>query len=395
VGKIIYTSRSKGVTRQECKRMLYLGYEWAGKGLQRESGALPLLTGTAIHAAHARLFAGDEIESVISSTLVNYYAELFRGRDRKDPLLTALYREQAHMLSGMIRTWAYHRLPLILEEFEIARIEGMPFIEYEFPYEIAPGIIEQMRLDAVLRRKSTGELVIWDFKTLAYPSEDWAKKFEHDPQTYLYPLALEEFMKEPVEGIAYEGLVKGQRKKDTAKKSPFYGKTIQQSPYCYGYRLDAGGVFMYQTPYTATKGWEKIAVADEMTPKEWFDQVLVTENHRNGLFNDLFCIVPPIKAVGWEVERWKRQTIYAEYLDQRYIEEINEAMERGDCSLGEQLMDIYFPTNEQRCFKYGLDNACQFADPLGGICFNSSIAEAPFANGYVFREPHHELEKAA
>lgn len=380
---MIYTDRSRIVARGECAQMGYLQYFADGKGWQREATSLPLVNGIALHDAHAKLLAGYGVDEVVDALIGDYRTALFKGRDENDPEVNFLFLEQVYMVAGMVRTWAYHRLPKLLAEFEVAKFPGTdePFVEKEFTVEIAPGISAMLRLDAVLRRKSTGKLVIWDFKSLGYVSPDWYGQWEHNPQTYLYTHALKTFMNEPVEGIAYEGLIKGIRRVETGEY-PWNGRKIQVSPYCYAYQGPDGSI---QVDYTSKRGFHKIQ-ASSRTTAEWFTQVLLPANAAKHLFEGLFCIMPVISPLAWEVERWLRQVTWAEYANAEYLSEIRKATDEGRTADAKQLIEMYFPTNEGRCFKYGADNKCQFID----ACFTKDPEFIPL--GFVARVPHHTTE---
>lgn len=391
---MIYTDRSRTVTRKECARMGWLQYDADGTGWVPQGTSLPLLNGIIIHNAFAELLVGADLGDVIAGAQIAYDTEVEKHRKGRKftPQEQWLWDEQMFMVKGIIRAWAYFHLPRMMEEFDVATFpkDGKPFVEKEFEVEIGAGVSAMLRMDAVLRRKSTGELVIWDFKTAGYISDDWMQKWQHNPQTYLYTHALEKFMEEmgeEVEGIAYQGIVKGIRRTETAKVK-WQGYKVQTTPYCYGYQGPDGTI---ELAYTPKKGWKKIAAWEVMDAKQWFEDVLKPAHWDNGLFDTLFSTVPPYSPVKWEVERWRQQVVWAEYLNAAYKQEIAEAKAAGDEGEAQRLLDIYYPTNEERCFKYGADNKC----PYIPACFTQEPEMVEL--GFVKRVPHHdkELEEAA
>jgi len=384
VQKAILVDRSRIVARQECPRMRYLGYDFEGRGLAAKAGSLPLIDGIILHEGFARLFRGEDLERVLADLDQQYFNMLKDHPLHKDVKETAfLYREQVALIEGILRAWHHHRLPMLLEEYEVVSVEQA------FSWQMSSEVRGMMRMDAVLRRRDDGLLHIWDAKTMTAPSQDWMRKWEHDDQWLMYLLAAEDFYREPLGGVLVEGIVKGLYRTDTAKSSPFSGKKIQQSPYCYGYMLD-GDIPMRQSAYTAKKGWQKFSVAESgMTSEEWFREVLLPEHRaQQGGFdlNEQFIIVPPFAPTRRELERWRKQTVFGEVVWARRLRDIQEA-EGPD---RDELLDCYAPCTHGRCHKYGTDNTCQF-EP---ICFNETIEADPIGSGlYEYREPHHQQER--
>lgn len=381
---MIFTDRSRIVARMECPRMGYWNYAAGGKGWQKDATALPLAMGIAVHEALAKLLINPTPSSIVQvaeAAVEDYRTLLFTGRDPKDPTVAFIAEEQSRLIYGMVYTWASHRLPKLREEFTLATfpLDGQPWVEKEFSVELSPGVTAMLRLDAVLRRPTTGELVILDFKTLSYPSEEWYKQWEHNAQTYLYLHAVETFTGEPVEGMMYEGLVKGTRRTETGHV-PWKGMKVQASPYCYGYSGPDG----VQLEYTSRKGYRKVGSWQDHTPAEWFMEVLRPAHEATQLFDQLFCIVPPLKPMQWEIDRWLKQTVWAEALTAQYLAEIAQAGSEEEAA---ELVDTFFPTNEARCFKYGPDNQCVYTP----LCFTRE--PVPEELGFIPRVPHHTTEE--
>ena len=355
--------------------MGYLQYSANGTGWQRTQTALPLATGIAVHNALAMLLLGVGIEDVMDRMVKEYREELLKGRDDTDPAVRFLLTEQTFLVSGMVRTWAEYRLPEILSEYAVSVApDGEPMVEKEFTCDLGQGLTAMLRMDAVLRKKSTGRLVVWDFKTLAYPSQDWANQWAHNPQTYLYLHAIPQLMGEEPDGMVYEGLIKGVRKVDKA-----YGFPVHNSPYVHVYTDGMG----YQTHYTSRKGWSKKFGWESHTPLTYYAKVLrplFTASPSEA--TNLFCVMPPVNPAQWEIVRWLKQVRWAEALNQQYLAEVNAA--EGEEK--QELVDIYFPTTEGRCFKYGPENKCSFTD----VCFTEDPAIEEM--GFVPRVPHHTTE---
>lgn len=384
---IYLTDRSRIVLREECERRRYLNYDYdvdgAPMGIQRRSASLPLLNGTEIHEAHAKVLVGQDIESVITEMRERYQA-VFDTRgvytaDDPDHMMT----EQMALLEAMLRTFVRLMLPRILAEYEPLTIEK------QLDWELAPGLVQKLRFDTLVRRRSDKALVILDWKSMAYISDGWAEKLERSRQTSLYTQAAEELYGEPVE-IGYVGMVKGQWRKDTAKSSPFFGQKIQSTPYLYAYTI-AGGGDTFQTAYTNRKGFYKIRTYDEMPISKWVDWLFEKEPDT---VNELFTLVPPFSPTLRERRRVKELVIRDEL---RYLENIQQykalklkAATTGLNELAEQAQDfldfVAAPMREENCFRYGLDNRC----PFYNLCFNEGGLEHVLTDGeFEPREPHH------
>lgn len=382
MGKILHLiDRSRVVSREDCPRLRFLGYDYNETGLDTDSASLPLLSGIAIHAAHARLLVGENIESVVESTISDYVAEIqIRGlyglAVTKD-----IIKEQSALLEGMLRVWAIVRMPALLDEYDVVSIEK------PFDWEIAPGLVLRMRFDAVLRRKADGLLFILDYKTMGYASEFFMEKQEHDKQTCLYIAALKETSGEAVGGIMYEGLVKGKFAKDNSKYSPFYGQKVQQSPYTMTYALRGDVGTLYETDYTARKNWFKAHTYDEMSMKEWVENYLIPGGKGIASVNELFVIVPPIEPPDYELQREKLQTANEEllYLDQ--LGRYREMLANGSLE-SEAFLDRFAPLRTGRCFKYGADYGCKFRS----ICFNQGAQPLAEGGGFKKRVAHHDTD---
>lgn len=396
MSKIIHLiDRSRVVAREECPRLRYLNYDFDGDGLDSTQMSLPLLSGIAIHSAHARLLAGESLEGVVESTISEYVKEIEAKGLLGLEVTKAVIKEQSSLLEGMLRVWFAIRMPAILEEYEVESIEQ------KWDWEMAPGLVERIRMDAILLRRDDGLRHILDYKGMGYPSEFFMEKQEHDLQTNLYIQALKEKTGEPVGGIIYEGLIRGVFRKDTAKSSPFYGQKIQQSPYTLAYALKGEAGTLYQTEYTSRKGWQKVHTYDEMPMKDWVNHYLLAGGDNIILPQELFVVVPPISPPEAELLRTKQQVVFEElqYLDQleRYRALVAYAKAPPQTatvagSIVEQMaeadLDRFAPYRTNRCFKFGADYGCKFRS----ICFNSGAQPLSEDSGFKKRVPHHDVD---
>lgn len=364
--------RSRIVTYQDCPRRRWWNYHFEGKGIERRQTALPLVTGIAVHQALEGLLKGGDPEAVIKEAVGSYrLAVAARGLQHGIKPEEWFRKEQCWMLECVMRAWHRHRLPKILDEYEILDIEK----EFVNP-TLHPLIDHNIRLDATMRNKETGGIEILEFKTASFASGDWQAQWERNVQILANTQGLEVIYGERCEGVKIEGLVIGQRKVDDGKNSLFQGKKIRYTPYCYAWRSeDQFGNTVYDREYRAGKAWKKVAIYDEpdMTPEKWVADFTDKE------LDQLFVPVPSIRPVPREMQRWKRQTVAQEL-------KIWEGVQAFEGTVNPELvLDTYFPQHIGSCKKYG--SACPFED----ACFDEGIGEDPIGSGlYQERNPHHE-----
>jgi len=381
VDRVLKVDRSRIVARQECPRLRYLAYHFGHTGLEPRTARMPLVAGIHYHQALAEICSGRHVELAVASAIVKFQAEVIeRGLATvSEEDLQFVLDEQTALLEGMVRGWHHVRYPRLLDEYDIFDVER------EFEFEPEPGFVLMQRFDFVVRHRTTRRLRIGDFKGLAFVGDDWSKKQQHDAQWKLTLEGAEAHYGEPVDGVIVEGLIKGYRRKETAKASPWFGRKLQQSPYCYGYTDGTD----FQAGYTSRKGWYKTPVWEVMTPKEWFDRVLTDPN---GDFNlaDQFVVEPDICPPRHERRRWLRQAIHQELLWAETCEQLKRAQLDMDEDAFSDLLDLLAPQHDNRCVKFGWDNRCPF---LESVCFNEGALADPVGTGeFVPRVPHHEGE---
>lgn len=395
ISDLHYISRSEGVDRLDCRRLRLLGNDLDGTGYRPRAGSVPLLSGDAFHRGFSRLIAGQDIESTLALVLGDYGKELLEAgvRSLDDDEVRFTIEEQQTMLEGMMRGWVDYRLPRILDEYDVVEIEQ------QWLWKLGEGIYVPMRQDAILRRKDDGMLYILDYKGIPYgDSDDWQLKHENSDQTVLYITALEERTQEPVGGMIYEGLVRGQWKKETAQNSPYHGRKIQMSPYCYGYgNFDYGpsrenGWNGVQPQYTNRKGWEKFRVKDHFSVPDWLEVLKrSTDKLPNGVLPELFITTTPVNPTPEFRQRIRRQR----YLNEaRYLEDLAkfEELERTkglDHPDTQIHLDLFAEQNLDRCPRFGGSHLCSMQpyclSPGGGIDLLRQD------ESFEKRKPHHDL----
>lgn len=371
--------RSRIVAFQDCPRKRYWSYHHGGKGIRRKENALPLVTGIAVHQALEGFLIGLPVDEAIAGALSSYSQSVEeKGLQHGIKPEPWFLKEQLWMLECVMRAWHHHRLPKILEEYEVVSVEQ------EVTNNLLPWMPQMVRLDALVRHRQTQALEILEFKTCSYPSFDWGQQWERNVQILANTLAVEATRGDRCEGVKIEGIVKGMRKTETAASSPFNGKRIQASPYCYAYRSqDDFGNPAYSKEYKAGKAWRKVALYDEpgLTPEQWVATFTSSE------LDDLFVPLPAIRPVPSQMARWERQTVEQEKRLAAALARFNELNDAGLRDEAEMVLDAHFPLHDSACKKYG--SSCEFED----ACFDETIGSDPVGSGlYEERTPHHATE---
>ena len=358
---ILLTDRSRLGTYGVCPRKLFWTYYWGGKGVVQADEPLPFLFGNAIHTGLESLLIGHQTLEQAREAGIRTFSGL-------PPFLAA---EQAWLFSCLIELWATHRLPDLRAEFDFIKVE--PEILWELGSENGTTVIQMIRPDLLARRTADGGLFYVEWKTTGYGEDGWSKKWEKNAQVLCNALALEETLKEPIEGVMIEGLVKGRRQLEWRKSSRFQGQMLQQSPLCYTWELTDGSLSRtWRAGATHMPVWEIPGI----TPEGW-----------TGGFEPVKFLRPVLPIIpdrddmaSWrESAKWKMLSI-------------QEGLERVASAKPEEKRKVaarYFPQNFEACYPFGFGSRC----PCFDLCFTPGVRQDPLSQGYVLRTPHHEAEQ--
>jgi hypothetical protein len=375
--------RSRIQAYHDCKRLRYLNYHYSGKGLERRHIGLPLVNGQALHSGFARLLVGEDIRDVIAELIKEYSAAAFdRGiyvESQAD--YQHLVAEQSALCEGLVRAWAQVRLPVLLAEFDVVKVEQ------EQPWKIygdhESSIVDMVRCDALLRRKTDKLLFIYEFKSLTTLSEGWVQQWQHNSQLLANTLAIEELEGEPVGGVLIEGIIKGRRAVDRSSSSPFHGLITQQSPLCYGYSKPDPQTKENVYDLTWSARSTKVASWEVMPMERWIERMFTEAD-----LKALFVQVDPIHPISRDLDSWKVQTIHQELKvleDVAITGAVRETF--GEEAFAHEL-DKRFPQNFNQCYRY-FGHPCSFA----AICYDAMVSRDPVASElYQPRTPHHPTE---
>jgi hypothetical protein len=390
----VESSRSAIVARRKCKMRRFIEVEWGGHGLSPVGAAMPLVGGIALHNILAEVLQAawmrqepanaavldsfeQELDVIIDDGLTAYITAVreaggFINQDKLPASIAFLVAEQSCLLEALVRGWVRYRLPDILEHYDVVEIER------EHKVELAPGFRMPLRVDVLLRAKQGGQLVVLDYKTMAYERQEWADSLRNSEQTLLYTPAIEKLYEEPCAGVQYEGLFKGARKRGT---KAFADRKIQQSVLCYGYTDGK----TWTTEGTTKKGWTKQAVWEHMAVKDWVDNHVSSED-----LQAMFQVVPVTRPTPWAM---KHEVLVIAKAERDWARDIAPLVELSIVS-PEELPEVLTATIEKSrdaCLAYGQDNRC----PFWSFCNDRTVAADPIGSGeYKVREDHHAEKEA-
>lgn len=374
-----YTDRSRFVLGHQCQLKRYWTYHHAGKGLSSPRLGLELWTGLLIHAALAKLLELVQPLKAVPppEALREAWAAARAEAERKLPWASDFtIQEQSALAEGLYWAFIRSQLPYLLEHYEIVAIEQ------EIELLLEADLTLMTRPDLVLRRKSTGKLVLCDFKSTSGLGDQFLQEFRDSPQMAAYTLAIEKHFGEPVEEYMIWALVKGSRKKFTKKGMPDSPEPRQYSSLCYAKfqepnpplspdtSWDLGG-FWYDKQPTWLQNFSQAAA--EESPLECFVRLLP-----QSILFEQFAIIGP----------YPRQQFAGQlFLDSLKGEEARwqkKLQELGAKPTHEALIRVIGPS--YACWSYG--SRCSFYD----LCFKIGQQD-PLESGWEPREPHHATEK--
>lgn len=227
--------------------------------------------------------------------------------------------------------------------------------EQEWAWSLHPLVAQSMRMDQIWRDRTTGRLLIVDFKTLAKPDANWGERYAMSDQTHSYVQALIERTQEPVLGIQYEGLLIGTADEDLG---------CQRSPYVTAY---AKGQTLSPTYSPGSRVVRLPAEWDDATWQAWLPRPVL---------ESLFCTTEPLLPATAQLLQTKAATVHAEIQWASLAAEVE-----ADPSKREALIE----RNPDACLKYGWGHAC----PYLHLCWSGF---EPDADTFMPRVDHHATD---
>lgn len=222
----VFLDNSRVSAREDCPYRRYVEYHYNQVGVTRAAHRAPLLEGSAVHEGLAVLLQGGNEEEAVQKA-VGYYrqAVLDRGVVPEDDTPDAFFvDEQAALAEALIRAANRTVIPQILEQYQIEAVEQEYTVHLGEGQVMGPDgeqhtvLLNWMsRADWVGRNLQTGMLELGNWKTAKRFDERENLRIEVDNQTAGELYAAQSFFREPVAGVNYIYLLKGERRKDPSK----------------------------------------------------------------------------------------------------------------------------------------------------------------------------------
>ena len=407
------TSRSAALEYQRCPRARYAQYMWGGHGVVPARTQVELVTGSAAHAGVGGLLNGATVDDAVGLAHAEFDRELagqpLAGCEGEAWEYTVT--EQKALVEGLTRLYAARARARLLAEYTVESVER------EIVMPLTPELAWQARADAILRRRSDGDLYVYSLKTANQWSDRKDEENRLDMQGVSELASVEHLLGERVMGVKMEFLIKGRR--DRAKGEDGVWRTLQDSALVRPWRSMGPfetrwawqGSYPCADPATckyhskrpsanpyhnlSTKdGWERVPVWEHMSMKEWVGMLTSGEvQPEAGDPCDQWIVSPiPYYRNQQDVVRWRRQVTAQEARVFQGAEACNSIIAGGPGDL-EERCDEWFPQHKRSCVWPG---ACAYYDKDVSACtLVGETLQDPAGAGLVRRRPHHEAEREA
>lgn len=364
----IQVSRSAIVTRKLCEMKRYRNYHQphpdAPSGLIQVGGLVPVQDKDASHMAKQRgiwlhgcmeqLLKGNDWEAWLQSQVTpQQVASLLTGTS------SAILQEQILLVRRAVIGWVKQRGHLLDLYTPISS-------EDEWTWSMSPFVAQTLRMDQIWRRKSDGQLLIVDFKTLGRVDANWIDRLRNSDQTHLYIQALTERSGERIGGIQYEGIVIG-KFEEGVQKSTFTGGYTKT-----GWNGAGGGIV--RAKWMAGAGWASTAA--------WTDDTWLAWASQEGVLTTNYITTGPLNPPANQLIQTRDATCQAELEWADKIAQIEAAVDAED---QERLLNKLVERNADACLKFGMGYACPYMD----LCWNGA---QPDAESFDPRVDHHAVE---
>ena len=376
-------SRSHAEALHQCPRLAWNRYFRDLTGYETRRLDLHRATGSLAHAALATILqwvrATDapptdvQVDEALGLAVASYKHEAEEKGFDLNQIGDSVFemQRQASLAEGLVRAWMRVRLPSLLADYKVVVVEE----EWEVPLDEAGAIVLMTRLDALLERRSDGELWVMEFKTTGWMSEDWLESWRYSTQPLQQIWAVEKHTGKPCGGCLVEALYKGVKRSDEVKGITYY------SPLIRGYIKKGVPPFdedelSWDSAVGRRKGWEPVDVWQWGRVREWIallpEEVVAGQIFSREVFRS-----------GREQEIWLRQTI----AEQTRLKKALVVMQHPVPDVEQAVLDEVFPARlDADCYSNKYRQRCPFLD----VCFNN--AEPAEDDRFVIRVPHHKSE---
>jgi len=365
------TSRTAITTYQSCPRKRFLQFHYNSTGIEPRRQAVPLVWGQGLHVGVASLLSGLDADDAVREALLAY-ADQCEERDFDIDDLESqsfVYREGQALIEGFIRAWAIERLPDFLGTYQVLEVEkeGL-WNEWTENVDLA------YRPDALLRKKNTGGLYVFNLKSSYAWTDRELKSSRYNVQGLSEMAAIEQRLGEKVAGIQDEIFIKGSRQKqkdDTYIQATFLvhpwlksGITSDDDEWAWQYYFEKNG-----RRSSIGNSYSRVNVWEHMTMKEWVELLADRKVQDSNGLSELFVTPIPHERNTTELSEW---LVQAQHQESR--------IERQLATLTASQLDEFFPMYRHSCFNY------QRTCPYAPICHDRLD---PDCGLYVPRVDHH------
>lgn len=388
----------------ECEMFRFLQFHAGpgGHGLRLVGKSMPLVTGTVVHEALAKIVTqqiltpSEALDTVVTEAKLGYLKEVgAAGFAEVEGESMRLVEEQQALVEGLIRGWIRTAAPAFFQRFEILAVEQEMPIEVPWKHGGAR-LIRGCKPDLVVRDKQTKNVLVINWKTTS--QERYLDGLANSPQIPLECVGAEQHLGVKVHGYIVYGLLKGSHKNSklpTDKAREYTGPKQQQSDLCYAWvRQEIPGFqqFAIETGYyTVGKDgknhkrgaeWKWAETWKHTSMREWVDYLPQAE------LNNIFVERGPYWLETYKVEQALRGVAGSEL---RWVERLNQAYEaerelRWDNPAFQAVLDGLFKRN------YSLCRDMYYHDcPMLALC-EKRLGWQQLV-GYQSREAHYDYEK--
>lgn len=144
--------------------------------------SITLSYGHAVGTGIQFILEGRSIEEAIWEAFVHWNPDLFAANDKQNKSLWGAIHA--------LRQFAHMRANGYLEDWELVYYEGKPACELSFSITLPDGYVYRGFVDAVLKHRTTGEVMVLECKTTASPSVNPAT-YKNSAQAIGYSIVLD------------------------------------------------------------------------------------------------------------------------------------------------------------------------------------------------------------
>jgi hypothetical protein len=351
-------------TDWNCARKRFLQYEYDGKGIVSGNTHLELFMGSALHEGLAAIARDEYSEEKIgidniATTAHDVMTQSLLANTNGEVEEVDFAQEQATLVEGLLRGFYKHVWFNLMHQYP-----NILHIEEEMKYE-HDGLVFMSKPDLIVADRD-GNAIYVEYKSTSSKKEGWVNSWATAVQLHSTIRAIKATTGLDIQQVLVQGLYKGFES---------YGK--QSSPFCYAYKRAGTPPFSHDEIQYAYKAGFKRYPVWEMAggAKSW------VEGMPPQILGEQFPQAPPI---------FVKDDLINAFFEQRKFREMEiqlamQMMEHADEESKAGILNVAFPQKFSECHSY-FNKTCEFLK----ICHGH--VEDPLKEGFIWREPHHQLE---